>query len=48
MYLMGRDAIESGNKDSWTIWPKKVAAIQPAAGAGGRGGAGGGGGIGAG
>jgi hypothetical protein len=43
MYLMGRDAIESGNKDSWTIWPKKVAAIQPAAGAGGRGGAGGGG-----
>jgi hypothetical protein len=47
IYAMGRDAIEAGNRDSWTIWPQRVARVQAPAG-GGRGGAGAGGGGGGG
>jgi hypothetical protein len=46
IYAMGRDAIEAGNRDSWTIWPQRVARLQ--APGGGRGGAGAGGGGGGG
>ncbi len=27
VWKMGNDAIEAGNRDSWTIWPKRVEAI---------------------
>jgi hypothetical protein len=47
IYSMGRDGIEAGNRDSWTIWPQRTARMQAEA-AGGRGGAGGGGGGGGG
>jgi hypothetical protein len=29
-YVMGRNSIERGNKDTWTITPKKIAAVQAA------------------
>jgi Zinc carboxypeptidase len=29
-YLMGRNSIERGSKDTWTITPKKIAAVQAA------------------
>ena len=29
-YVMGRNSIERGSKDSWTITPKKIAAVQAA------------------
>ncbi len=28
IWKMGNDRIEAGNKDSWTIWPKRIAAAQ--------------------
>ena len=42
IYQMGRNSIEKGNKDTWTITPKRIAALEAAAGAGqaGRGGRG--------
>jgi hypothetical protein len=50
IWKMGNDQIADGNRDSWTIWPKRIAAIQERldaenrqrAGAGGGGGGGGG------
>jgi Zinc carboxypeptidase len=51
IYRMGRNSIERGNKDSWTVTPKRIAALEeaakaagPSGGRGGRGGGGGGGG----
>jgi len=48
IYQMGRNSIEKGNKDTWTITPKRIAALEaaaaaeaPAGGRGGRGGRGG-------
>ncbi len=49
IYRMGRNSIERGNKDTWTVTPKRIAALEEAAramqsgGRGGRGGAAGGG-----
>ena len=44
-YVMGRNSIERGSKDTWTITPKRIAAVQAAiageSGAGGRAGGGG-------
>ena len=40
IWLMGHNAIERGNKDSWTITPKLVAAAGPATGKGKKGAAG--------
>lgn len=31
IYKMGRDAIEAGSRDSWTIWPKRIEAVEAAA-----------------
>jgi hypothetical protein len=42
IYAMGRDAIQAGQRDSWTIWPQRVARLQEGQAAG-RGGAAGGG-----
>ena len=50
IYQMGRNSIEKGNKDTWTVTPKRIAALEAAAaklapagaGRGGRGGRGGG------
>jgi len=54
IWKMGNDRIAQGNRDSWTIWPKKIEAIEkmiaaenPRAGQGGGGGGGFGGGGGA-
>ncbi len=52
IYQMGRNSIEKGNRDTWTITPKRIEAVEAAAakmtpaggGRGGRGGRGGGGG----
>ena len=45
MYLMGKNSIEKGSRDNWTISPKRITALDEAAaqtqGAGGRGGRGG-------
>ncbi|MGA3206013.1 MAG: M14 family metallopeptidase, partial [Bryobacteraceae bacterium] len=48
IYQMGRNSIEKGSKDTWTITPKRIAALEaaaaaeaPAGGRGGRGGRGG-------
>src|SRR5690606_13858653 len=30
IYAMGRDAIEKGNRDTWTTWPREIAAIDEA------------------
>ncbi len=35
IYRMGKNSIDRGNKDSWTITPKRIAALKAAAGAGG-------------
>jgi len=50
IYVMGRNSIEKGSRDNWTITPKRIealeaaaAAMEPAGGRGGRGGRGGGG-----
>ena len=47
IYQMGRNSIERGSRDTWTITPKRIAALEAAAAAlpqsGGRGGRGGGG-----
>jgi zinc carboxypeptidase len=57
IYQMGRNSIERGSKDNWTITPKRIAALEAAAaanpqaaggGRGGRGGRGGGGAVAAG
>ncbi|HTB10248.1 MAG TPA: M14 family metallopeptidase [Bryobacteraceae bacterium] len=49
IYQMGRNSIEKGNKDTWTVTPKRIAALEAAAAAetpgGGRGGRGGRGGA---
>ena len=42
IYLMGKNSIEKGNHDNWTVTPKRIAALEaaaaaPAAGRGGRG-----------
>ncbi len=49
IYQMGRNSIQKGNQDTWTITPKRIAAVEaaaakmaPAGGRGGRGGRGGG------
>lgn len=39
IWRMGMNSIERGNKDSWTVTPKRIAALEAAAGRGGRGGA---------
>jgi hypothetical protein len=44
IYRMGKNSIERGNRDTWTISPRRLAALGPAANAGGGRGAGGGGG----
>src|SRR5690606_26596679 len=31
IYQMGRDAIAAGSTDSWTIWPKRIEAVEAAA-----------------
>jgi hypothetical protein len=41
IYQMGRNSIEKGNKDTWTITPKRIAALEAAAAAAGGGAAGG-------
>lgn len=46
IYQMGRNSIEKGGRDNWTITPKRISALEaaapaPAAGRGGRGGRGG-------
>jgi uncharacterized membrane protein YgcG len=56
IYQMGREAVDAGNRDSWTMWPRKIIAACEAtgtsgrgcgnAGGGGRAGRGGGGGAG--
>src|SRR5215813_4981892 len=48
IYLMGKNSIERGNKDTWTVTPKRIEALEAAAAkmataGGGRGGRGGGG-----
>ncbi len=49
IYQMGRNSIQKGNQDTWTVTPKRIAALEeaaakmaPAGGRGGRGGRGGG------
>jgi hypothetical protein len=42
IYVMGRNSIDKGSRDNWTVTPKRIAALEAAAGAesqGGRGGA---------
>lgn len=36
IYRMGRNAIERGNRDSWTVTPKRIAALRAKAGTNGR------------
>jgi hypothetical protein len=36
IYRMGRNSIERGNRDSWTVTPKRIAALRAKAGANGR------------
>ena len=31
IYLMGKDSVDAGNKDSWTTTPKRIAALEAAA-----------------
>ncbi len=38
IYAMGRDAIEEGSRDTWTTWPREIAAIDEALGSRGNGG----------
>ncbi|NLG62033.1 MAG: peptidase, partial [Candidatus Cloacimonetes bacterium] len=30
IYVMGRDAIEKGSRDTWTTWPREIAALEEA------------------
>ncbi|HUF28624.1 MAG TPA: M14 metallopeptidase family protein, partial [Gemmatimonadaceae bacterium] len=48
IYQMGRNAIQRGSQDTWTIWPNRLAKAEEAMGGGQGGGRGGGGGGGAG
>ena len=41
IYQMGRNSIEKGSRDTWTVTPKRIAALEAAAPGGGRGGRGG-------
>ncbi len=40
IYEMGRDAIEEGSRDTWTTWPREIAALDEALSAGGENGGG--------
>ena len=42
IWRMGMNSIEKGSRDNWTVTPKRIAALEAAAPAGGRGGRGGG------